>query len=183
MKRISSALVFVLAVTIQANADVKIEENLSYYDLQGLTKREIHQDLMRNGPRDGRRIIEGEVGDHFTVVFQPKRDGNVCRPFEELVTLRLKIQLPKWVDEERAASTVRTSWNQYMDKLLAHENGHKQIAISAAHTVHRIIHAAPAFRSCKELDAKIKRATKKVIAESEERQEAWDKNAETFGIE
>lgn len=175
---------FVLAVTIEAHADVKVEENSSFYPLQGLTSREIHRDLMRSGPRDdGGKIIEGEVGDHLTVDFRSRMDGNVCRAFNERVTLKLKIQLPKWVDEGRAAPDVRASWKQYMDKLLAHENRHKEIAISTAQTAHDIVHMASASGSCKGFSAKVHRTVKRAIADAEEKQEAWDKNAAPFGIE
>ncbi|WP_164754297.1 DUF922 domain-containing protein [Mesorhizobium sp. M7A.F.Ca.US.008.03.1.1] len=179
---ILTALLFLIA-TLPANADVKVEESSTYFNLQGLTSREIHQDLMRNAPREGGEIIEGEVADHFSVDFQSRMDGQECRAFDERVTLKLKIQLPKWVDEKRAASAVRVSWNQYMDKLLAHENRHKEIAISAAHAVHDIIHTASIKGSCEGLDAKIRRAAKRTISESERRQQAWDENAEQFGIE
>lgn len=183
MKTVAFATILALGLATQANAEVRIEASTSYYDLNGLTMREIHHSLMHNAPREGGQIIEGEVADHFSVVFRTKLDGNFCRPVEEFVTLKLKILLPKWADEERATTSVRMDWQRYMKKLVAHENGHKEIALSAANAVHRIFHDVSAKSSCKELDANVKRAANRAIAEAEEQQEAWDKNAEHFGIE
>lgn len=183
MKIVFLATMLALATTMQASAKVVVEQDSSHYHLKGLTVREIHHSLMHNAPREDGQIIEGEVADQFTVVFSSKLDGNACRPSDELVTLKLNILLPKWLDKESASSTVRVAWSRYMDKLLAHENGHKQIAISAANAIHRIIHTASGTGPCKAFDAKIKRAAEKVITDAEERQEAWEENTKPFGIE
>ena len=160
-----------------ANADVTIEESSSNYELSGMSLDQIDESLHRNAPREGGEIIEGEIRDDLTWKLWSRPEGNACRIVKDIVTIKIDMLLPNWTDRDRAAPPARKTWQEYYDKLLAHEDGHKTIALNAAYAVDKLFHNTSASGPCVNLEAKLNHAAAEAVEEAEMEQERWDEDA------
>lgn len=167
----------------QANADVKVDETSSTYELQGLSPDAIHEDLILKAPREGDEIIERETNDDLTWKFQTATAENSCGIVKDVVNLKISQRLPSWSDRERADPSVRTAWRDYFDNLRAHENGHKTISVKAAHQIDRLLHhASTPGGTCADLEVNLNRAAKQTMADAEREQGQWDDNDTPFDL-
>jgi predicted secreted Zn-dependent protease len=166
-----------------AAADVKLEVINSTYELHGLSREAIHDDMHRVGKKDGDGIIEGEVNDDLAWKLKLAETNGSCRVTSDEITLKLSVTLPVWVDEARAGPEVRAVWNTYYRDLKAHEDGHKAIAVDAAERINKITHEATAAGPCKALERSLNSTARQIYDAAEEAQEQHDANAELFAFE
>ncbi|MEP6564699.1 MAG: DUF922 domain-containing protein [Mesorhizobium sp.] len=167
----------------EARSDVKLDVTYSTYQLRGLSRQAIHNDLHRVAKRDGDGIIEGEVADHWDWNFRFAATGNSCQVTSDEIILKLRILLPTWVDDARADPATRTAWNNYFQELKAHEDGHKTIATDAAERISKLTHGATATGSCSALKQSLNRAAKQIVENAEEAQDQLDANPKPFALE
>ena len=172
-----------LVYAAPASAEVKVEVTQSTYELRGLSREAIHDDLHRVGKKDGDGVIEGEVGDEMSWKLKFAAEGNSCRVTSDVVTLKLSVTMPVWVDEARADEAVRTVWNTYYRDLKDHEDGHKAIAVDAAEQIDKITHQATAPGPCNALEQSLDTAAKQISEAAEEAQDKHDANAKPFALE
>jgi predicted secreted Zn-dependent protease len=177
-----SGLVFMVGAG-EAHADVKLDVTYSTYQLRGLNLKAIHDDLHRVAKKDRDGIIDGEVSDAWDWNFRFAAAENSCRVSSDEIILKLNILLPTWVDEARADPGLRTAWDTYFQKLKAHEDGHKSIAVDAADRISKLTHGATAPVSCTALDQSLNRAAKQIVHNAEEAQDQFDANPKPFDLE
>lgn len=163
-------------------AKVTVEQTDSRYELRGLTKEEIHSDIMKNAPKENGEIIDGEMNDDLTLSLDYTVQAGKCQIASDTVNLKLVMSLPRWVDEQRASEKVRTAWNEYFSVLQAHESGHKEIAVRAANEIDKLIHSGQSAESCSELKARITTAAEGIQSKAEAAQEKHDKNSQSFDL-
>ncbi|RTM09256.1 MAG: DUF922 domain-containing protein [Hyphomicrobiales bacterium] len=184
--RMSCAFVFnafVALGAVDAQADVKLQETYSTYQLQGLSRKAIHDDLHRVAKRDRDGIIEGEVTDQWGWNFRFAATENSCRVTSDEILLKLNILLPIWVDDARADSATRTAWKNYFQELKAHEDGHKTIALEAAEQISKLTHGATAPGSCTALERSLNRAAKQIVENSEKAQDRHEASLPSYSLE
>lgn len=172
------AVIFLISVIagVPVNAEVRIKQSSSYYALGGVTMDDIDASMHRNAPREGGKIVEGEVDDDLTWRLWSMAEGDTCRIVNDTVTLQINMLLPNWTDRDRSAPAARQAWQEYYAKLLAHEDGHKRIAIKAAYAVDKLFHNVSAVSTCADLEAKLNGAAAAAFENAEEEQERWDEN-------
>lgn len=175
-------LVFTLSAG-EARSDVKLDVTYSTYQLRGLSRQAIHDDLHRVAKRDGDDIIEGEVADHWDWNFRFAATGNSCQVTSDEIILKLRILLPAWVDDARADPATRTAWNNYFQELKAHEDGHKTIALEAAKQVSKLTHGATAPGACAALERSLNRAAKQIVENSEKAQDQHEASLPSYTLE
>lgn len=175
-------LVFTLSAG-EARADVKLDVTYSTYQLRGLTRQAIHDDLHRVAKRDGDGIIEGEVADHWNWNFRFAATGNSCLVTSDEIVLKLRILLPTWIDDAGADPATRTAWNNYFQELKAHEDGHKTIALKAAKQISKLTHGATAPGSCTALEQSLNRAAKQIVENSEKAQDRLEASIPSYSLE
>lgn len=166
-----------------ASAEVKVEVTQSTYELRGLSREAIHDDLHRVGKKDGDGVIEGEVNDDLSWKLTFAAEGNSCRVTSDVITLKLSVTMPVWVDEARADEAVRTVWSTYYRDLKDHEDGHKAIAVDAAQQINKITHQATAPGPCNALEQSLDTAAKQISDTAEEAQDKHDASAKPFALE
>ena len=174
---------FVALGAVEAQADVKLQETYSTYQLRGLSRQAIHNDLHRVAKRDADGIIEGEVADHWDWNFKFAAIGDSCQVTSDEIVLKLKILLPTWVDDARADPATRKAWNRYFQELKAHEDGHKAIALEAAKQVNKLTHGATAPGSCTALERSLNRAAKQIVESSEKAQDQHEASLPLYTLE
>jgi len=67
--------------------------------------------------------------------------------------------------------------------LKAHEDGHKAIAVDAAHRISKLVHGATAPGSCSALKDSLDRAATQILDTAEREQSQFDANAKPFALE
>ena len=177
-----SALSFMLGAE-QARADVKLDITYSSYQLRGLNKDVLHDDLHRVAKRDRDGIIDGELAVDWHWNFRFAKMENSCRVSSDQIILKLEILLPTWVDETRADPALRTAWNAYFEQLKAHEDGHKRIAVDAAERISKLAHDVTAPGSCMALHQSLNRAANQIVEDADKAQNQFDANAKPFAFE
>ena len=183
MKIFATSVFLALACATPARANVQIEEATSNYDLRGLTVNEIHEDIMSSAPREEGNIIDAEIKESVTITLRFNTTNGICRVASDQVKLEIVSAFPRWADQERATREVRKAWESYSNALRAHEDGHRAIAVKAAHAVDSLIHAEQEASTCESLKDKITKAADEIIAISTGEQEGFDKNAPAIDIE
>ncbi len=176
-----SALAFVLGAG-EARADVKLDVTYSTYQLRGLSKKAIHQDLHRVAQKDADGLIEGELRDDWHWNFRFVAAENSCRISSDEIILRLNILLPAWEDQARANSALRSVWDSYFRELKAHEDSHIKIAVDAAEQISKMVHGATAAGSCAALEQTLDLAARQIVDSSEKAQDRFDANDKSISV-
>jgi len=167
----------------EAHAHVKLDVSNSTYQLGGLTREAIHEDMHRVAKKDSDGLIEGEVKDDWDWKFQFASANDACRVSSDEITLKLDVLLPTWKDEARADPALREVWNSYLQELKAHEDGHKAIAVDAAQRISKLVHNATASGPCSTLKDSLNRGAERILETAERAQEQLDANAKPFALE
>jgi len=173
----------ILVCAAPASADVKVEVAQSTYELRGLSREAIHDDLHRVGKKDGDGVIEGEVNDDLGWKLKFVAEEGSCRVASDEITLKLSVTMPVWLDEASADQAVRTVWNSYYQDLKAHEDGHKTIAVDAAQQINKLTHGAKAVGPCKALEESLNTAARQIVDTAEKAQDKHDAEAKPFALE
>ncbi len=159
-----------------ARADVRLDVTYTTYQLRGLSRAAIHEDLHRVATKDRDGLIEGEMKDDWDWKFRLAATDDSCQVSSDEITLKLNILLPAWKDEARADPALRAVWKTYFDELKAHEDGHKTIAVNAAERISKLTHGATAPGSCAALENSLNSAAKQIVKTAEDEQERLDAN-------
>jgi predicted secreted Zn-dependent protease len=183
MKTLVASAFLTLACAMPAWADVGINEVNSDYELRGVTTKELHENILTNAPREDGNIVDAETKENVTFALGYKTEDGTCRIASDQVKLEIISTFPRWVDQERATNEARKAWESYSSALRGHEDGHKAIAVKAAHAVDALIHAEQGAPTCASIEAKIAKAADKINSIAMDEQESFDKNAATIDIE
>jgi predicted secreted Zn-dependent protease len=118
----------------RAVVDFRVER----YRIDGTTFLEAYEEIERAGPVDARGsrrhgLTTYEIQPSWVLV--PR--GSRCRVDRVRVDARVTVQLPLWTGLAEATDQSREVWNEYIRELRAHEYGHRDLAVEAAHDLAR----------------------------------------------
>ncbi|KUM26300.1 hypothetical protein AU467_22395 [Mesorhizobium loti] len=172
-----------LLIPTTAFAGVKIDEKSSTYDLRGLTIAAIHEDILRNAPRDADGVVDGETVNETNWSLNFEAANGNCQISFDAVNVSITMKLPRWVDEAQAPADVQKAWSAYIVSLREHENQHRDIAVKAAEAVDRLIHDQQPASKCSDIKQRIRDSAKTILNDAEVEQEKYDENAPSFDID
>lgn len=107
------------------------------YDVRGTTVDEIRVSLRVSSRNALRRNATGLHTWNLRYSYRYAQHPNYCEMTEVTITLASDIELPIWVDQERADSTLVGQWDEYITALRAHEYGHRENSYRAAREINR----------------------------------------------
>ncbi len=173
MKHIAAILMFTLVCgsDLLAAEPLKIE----FYDVQGTSGRELLQSLSERGPlgKDGIRY-HGFTRWQVKWTYQFASKGKRC----EIASLEAEpsgiMTLPRWDSPARASTTLKQEWTRYMAALRVHENGHYNLAVSAANEIKQRYSRLSSDVGCEALRAQIGSKARAVIAQSRTKETEYD---------
>jgi len=147
-----------------------------FYDISGVSPQQLRADLDRRSPvfTDGDRF---DAGTDWWVTWRYDLDDSaeVCRAIDLRVALNLTFHYPNWDRPNNADTGLARSWDLYMSRLRAHEQGHGRIAAAGAGRLLKTLtqrdQRAP---TCEELDEQIDNFGYRVIAEITDQQLRYD---------
>jgi predicted secreted Zn-dependent protease len=108
--------------------DVRVE----YYDVSGSTPRELRESMIRHGPRDGERPVYGYHSWNVRWRFSYAPENGRCRMTDVFVEVTSVTQLPRWRPERTASARLVAEWEAFVERLRAHEDGHRDLGLEAA---------------------------------------------------
>src|SRR5438552_3994217 len=128
-------LALLLTPTVVMAADDSIVIRTNYYAVSGATFRELRADIAQKRPWKGDN--DGYTNWKIDWSFTTDSSDSDCdlQSFQTKTTI--PITVPRWVPPPKADAELGEKWNSYFQALLAHEDGHKRIALAAANEIRK----------------------------------------------
>lgn len=168
-------------------AHVEVSESIQRYTIEGKSSSDLRRQMDALGPVDplsGKRM-SGYAKWNVRWSFQYVPDNGNCRISDYKVLLDAVITLPTWSREAEAKPKMRDGWNHFLDKLMLHEHGHRDIGLQAANAVAAALAGAESRPEChgygNYLNELGRRAMRK-FAQSDARYDAETRHGQTQGV-
>jgi predicted secreted Zn-dependent protease len=176
MKRsLLCALMLVLPAMPAAAAN--LVKTYSYYRVGGRTLDDIQNQLSTNGPEvksTGSRH-PGATQMAFTTHISYAQSADSCRATDAIVTVKVKVILPKWRGSRKTDPDVRLFWDTLSADIKRHEERHVEIAKNHARLLEDALKAAPAQRTCEQARAKAAEIQAAELARHDQDQMRFDR--------
>lgn len=132
-----------------------VKEIFDYYEIKGDSEHDLWRQLRKNGIRwrDGKKY-NSVTSWRVKWDFGPDREAKICTVDDFRVNVEIIFRYPKWARTDNAPRPLMEKWDRYMESLILHENGHRDIVAEAADDLSRAVAALPSGFSCEELNRK-----------------------------
>jgi len=130
-----------------------VTEKYEYYEIGGDCEQELRSQMRQNGCKwnDGKKY-DSLTSWQWTWDYGYDRTPQGCRADSFRTTVEIIFRLPKWVRADDVPQALVDKWDIYMNNLIIHENGHRDMAVEAAAELSRTVAGLPPASSCAELD-------------------------------
>ncbi len=127
-----------------AHADIQLDETYHYYDISGQSAAELRDSIDANRHlATGSSRFDAMTDWNIKWQYNYQQVGETCVITRVDITVEIDYRLPRWQGSERERNPrLAKAWQRYIEKLLAHEQMHGQIAIDAAAEIEDAIHSA-----------------------------------------
>lgn len=169
--RVLYQLLFTCIVLITLQTIAHAEVHYHYYPVKGSTYQALIQSLRLNGPKGHHALTTWHI--HWSYAYYTNLSH--CRLIEIEVQKQAKVILPRWVNEPKTDSPLRSEWHRYMKALAAHEKQHIQHASHAQKAIKQALYALPMMRGCEEMSKKATQTAHLILAQAIEADEKLDK--------
>ncbi|MDQ5987046.1 MAG: hypothetical protein CSYNP_02782 [Syntrophus sp. SKADARSKE-3] len=126
-----------------------------YYSIHGRTPNELRSQLNKYG-------VKTDKGEHHDAVtrwyvkwrFGVSLKGGRCVIRDVKTSADVIYMMPRWADEAKAPQELRNQWHRYLRALKKHEDGHRDIGVSAAAEIEHVIGTLGPEVNCRSLEGK-----------------------------
>ncbi len=152
-----------------------VTEKYEYYEVCGCCEKDLKNDLKKKCIRwdDGRKY-DSVTNWKLKWKYGYTRAPEACAADSFTVTADITFQVPKWVSTGDAPQPLVKKWDAYIDNLMTHERGHRDMAVEAAADFTNEVAALPPARTCVELDREIHALGQARMKKLLEDQKAYD---------
>lgn len=162
---------------VAAASSLPVSVRYDFYPIAGATATELRRQMMQQSPVSD---AEGRSFDALTSWevywnFRYRRTGKGCAARSVNTRLNVVFTLPQWKIPRSASSELQTEWNDYIQALKLHEEGHKKNGVDAAEAVLRALHQLPEYPNCQQLEKAAKQTADQVIAIFNQRDVEYDR--------
>jgi predicted secreted Zn-dependent protease len=162
-------------IASSAVAPVVVTEKYEYYDVGGCKEEELQRDIKK-------KCVQWNDGKKYDAVttwdmkwdYGYDRDTLSCAADSFKVTVEILFRYPRWVRTREASPQLVEKWDRYMKNLIAHENGHRDMAVEAAAKLSRAVAALTPPSTCVELDRGVRALYRARMEKLNEDQKAYD---------
>lgn len=183
------AIAFSSIVTLQAYAGVVVKEKTKYYNVTGVTGKQIFRKfgVKRTSKQQlnfgGRHAI---ANTDFVVEIKNINKaivGNNCRIRNADVVVDVTYVLPKWTEGAKASANMRKEWKKFMDYVVWHERHHVRLAKDFASEYLKLIKSVkyPALAGCSDLPKEARSKLKKLVVFHKKTQQNFDRAENRLG--
>jgi predicted secreted Zn-dependent protease len=141
-------------------ASVSFSSAEEMYDVTGANATELSQAMQKEGPRNFWAYTNWAISWSHTTEAD---STGVCKLKDSLVSVNVKLTLPRWANAPDPSDARRQSWDAMIAALRKHEQGHANNGIRAANAVSKAINSIPAQSTCDAVDAVIDSTSKDVV--------------------
>lgn len=171
------ALLVVLVAPVFAGRD---DFDLTYFDVQGDTARELNADIAAKAPvGDNGLRSDGYTRWNIDWTFQFDSDASGCTASRVDVNLAIHTILPRWNPPRSANPALVARWNSYVAALRVHEDGHRYRAAAAAGEMRRALTLERSAPDCAALEEKLNARANALLDELRNQQAAYDRETES----
>ncbi len=137
-------------------APIVIEKN-EYYKVRGDSEKELQNQMCHNGCTwsDGKTydsITSWHVRWDYGYVQTPK----ACSADSFRATIEITYHYPQWVQNDKAPRPLVDKWVRFMKNLIAHEQGHRDIAVKQVAELSRAVAEMPPAPTCADIDRNVR---------------------------
>ncbi len=135
-----------------------------YYEINGNSAEQLRAEMTAKGPRDNGRPSDAYTAWYIKWNYSYLNDQQSCRIKQATISAEITSTLPKWTDYEKASPQLQKQWDEYLTKLIAHEQGHALHGQNAAYEIESIINELPTMSDCQTLSSLANEKAQAVIA-------------------
>jgi len=134
-----------------------VREKYEYYEIRGNSEKELSCQITQNGCswNDGKKYAS-VTSWNVKWSYGYRRAPQGCSAESFTTTVDITYRYPKWVRTDGAPQILVGTWETYLERLLVHEKGHRDMAVEAAADLARAVSKLPVARSCAELDREVR---------------------------
>lgn len=168
--------VWLLIATSAAQA-ASLSRTYSYFPVGGITVEEIEQELKRRGPQVSSSNMRhpGATRMEFKTRISYGQARGRCAVTKAIVTVGVKMILPRWTQRKRASPDTRLIWDTLAADIKRHEESHVVIAMNHARELEKALQALPPQRDCKAAEEKAGQISAQILATHDIEQDRFDR--------
>ncbi len=159
------------SVIYTSHAKPVVTTETHYYLVDGKNARAIRQDL--NNKRTGK--YDALTSWWIKWRFYWNSETGLCKLTRVTTDVEIKFTLPKLMPESVANEDAKQRWDSYYSALIAHENGHRDLAIEAAAEIERALLDMEGRDNCKRLEKDANSLAHHIVDDYSARQKHYDK--------
>lgn len=144
-------LVAKIAVSNRNSDGIEYSVTYHYFTVEGSDPYELRKQLNLRGPHRNGRQNDGYTTWHVDWRIRTRHTMAGCTIRSVRVEVEAMITLPQWEPSPAATADTRTQWDRFARALRTHEEGHRDLAFSAASEIFHIVGSLPESASCDEL--------------------------------
>lgn len=154
----------------------QIKESTTYFMVRGSTFDELDRAMGMSGPqlRNGGERHAGSTQVSFNGDATYKTVNGQCGVDRASYRLSLHQTLPRWSAPKGADDRTRILWKTLRDDITTHENHHSAIAKAALKRMEDAVRELRPMPDCRQMAAKVDSVTKRIIADHDSEQLAFD---------
>jgi len=151
-----------------------IPTHIEPYPVRGITLDDLGVSMRQRAPRDGGEPVWGKTQWrlNWTYTFDT---GVGCRVSEVHVKVSATLQMPDWLDRDRAPPDLQSRWSAFYQALMVHEEGHRDNGVRAGNDFMRRIGALGGAADCPTLSANIAALGQQLTTEYQSVDDAYDR--------
>lgn len=156
-------------------AEPMVTEEYDYYDIRGNDEKELRRQMGQNGTQwdDGKTYDSVTSWDiNWDYGYDSAPQG--CKIASFRTILKITFRFPKWLRTDNAPQPLAAKWDDYIKKLVLHENGHRDLAVRAAAKISRAVAELPTARSCADLDREVRALGLEIAAKLNRDEKEYD---------
>jgi len=164
-----------LGLASLAEAEPRVMISYDYYDIEGRTAAELRQQMNIYGVAwTNGNIYNAYTGWNVKWNYRYRVTDHKCSFSSVTTTLNVEFRLPRWTDYAGGSSALKKKWDDYMESLRQHENGHKDLGIKAAIEIERSIAELKPAQTCDDLAETANALGRRVISEYAPKEREYD---------
>jgi predicted secreted Zn-dependent protease len=165
----------VLGFALEALAQNSLMITTNFYHVSGATEQELRDSIHQSRPWKDRS--EGDAHTEWKIEWS----FNLASSEQEFqvqsfaTKTTINVTLPKRIPNPQAPGPLDQKWARYINALKAHEEGHKQIALSAAAEIRKRVGALGAEPTREAVVTSINTAANQTIAQYRQKEAEYDR--------
>jgi predicted secreted Zn-dependent protease len=148
--------------------------DVQFYDVAGASSEALRTQLRELGPRDasGRWAAATRWNVSWSFPYLQSEVGCVAGPVN--VYLALSFTYPRWATPGQGSPDLAARWQRYLDAVIQHENGHRDIALEGAEALRQALTSLPPTPTCEQFGQSVQATANNFMTHSNERQVQYD---------